>query len=111
MSDIVAGSAQAYEQALRFYADRDSYNATGGYARPIDRDMGRRAQQALGTYVSPFLAAGIASGEVTEPAPMIGQDAAQKMLSTLKHVLRWHDQLGAQDVARVRDTIAEAEGR
>lgn len=111
MSEIVAGSADSYEQALRFYADRASYSATGGLARPIDRDLGRRAQQALGIYVNPFEAAAIAAGESTEPPAMIGQTAARKMLETLQHVLHWHDQLGPQDVARVRDAIAEAEGR
>lgn len=35
-------------EALRFYADRASYNAVGGYARPVDRDHGRRAREALG---------------------------------------------------------------
>ncbi|WP_419900632.1 hypothetical protein [Roseomonas sp. USHLN139] len=45
------------EAVLRFYADRASYCATGGYARPIDRDLGRRAAQYLGTDRCPFEAA------------------------------------------------------
>jgi len=52
--EIPQAAARAMLAALEFYADRKSYNSVGGYARMIDRDMGRRAQEALGTYVNPF---------------------------------------------------------
>lgn len=39
--------ATALREALRFYADRASYNSVCGYARPVDRDLGRRARESL----------------------------------------------------------------
>jgi len=37
-------------------------------------------------------------------------DAANGTLSMLKHMVRWHDQLRPDDIARAEVTIARAEG-
>ena len=74
---LVAAAPEMWE-TLCFYAARDTYNATGGYARPIDRDLGRRAQQALGIYVNPFQA------KAADPPALISQEAAREMLAALR---------------------------
>lgn len=37
--------------------------------------------------------------------------ASPDLLSTLKHLVRWHDQLGKEDIARAEAVIAKAEAR
>jgi hypothetical protein len=37
--------------------------------------------------------------------------AAPDLLASLKHLVRWHDQLGKEDIARAEAVIAKAEGR
>ena len=109
---LVAAAPEMWE-TLCFYAARDTYNATGGYARPIDRDLGRRAQQALGIYVNPFQA------EAADPPALISQEAAREMLAALRRIAASVEHQGncptpdghEHCAALARAAIARAEGR
>ena len=82
---------------------------------PSDEEMSRvQAISALlsSTAPSPHIAAGLAF-ELSEYITKLHFPglSVRSLLTQLRHMVRWHDQLQADDIARARAVIAKAEGR